>query len=46
MSTVVAFFLTHNFWYSIGVYPLCATLVVIPIDLYLDDMHWPVKPIH
>lgn len=42
---VIAFFLTHNFWYTIAAYVLFAVGVVVPFDRYLTNTKRPVKPV-
>ncbi len=36
MPAVVAFFLTHDFWYTIATYAIFVFGVVLPFDRWLD----------
>jgi len=45
MPAVVAFFLAHNFWYTIGAYVFFVVVLVLPFDRWLDSHVRPVKPV-
>jgi len=40
---VVAFFLAHNFWYTIAAYVLFLVAFVLPFDRWLDNKVRPTK---
>ncbi len=46
MPAVIAFFFTHNFWYTITAYLFFIVVLVIPFDRWLDNRLRPVKPVH
>jgi hypothetical protein len=43
---IIAFFLSHNFWYTIAAYLLFGFGIVVPFDRYMANTFRPVKPIH
>ena len=45
MPAVIAFFLVHNFWYTIAAYFLLILGLVMPFDRWLDNGIRPVKPL-